>query len=202
MVVEKNKVLNVQGPMARGQFVQFNGVNGGGNKVICNEGESILGEGKPEDAINMFNSNGIATDPILIRGNKIKGGGPSRSGGGIMTGDGTGSYMIVQDNILVDPGQYGVAVAGGHDIKLLNNKIYAKQAPWTNVGLYIWDQYNSNCNNITVEGNEVNWTHRDGFQNPMWNGQNCGTQPNWSLKNTPYAKFGPEILDETIEFCK
>jgi len=34
-------------------------------------------------------------------------------GGGIMLGDGGGSNIVAKNNILVDPGQYGMAVSGG-----------------------------------------------------------------------------------------
>lgn len=55
------------------------------------------------DAINLYKSNGIAGDPIQVIGNRIRGGGPSTSGGGIMTGDQGGSYILVSI-ILVNPG--------------------------------------------------------------------------------------------------
>ena len=116
----------------RGQFVQFNGITGEGNIIENNQGENFAGESDPEDLISLFKSYGTAASPILIRNNTFRGGGPSSSGGGIMTGDYGGGYIIVENNVLVDPGQYGIASAGGSDISILNNKIYGKRQPFTN----------------------------------------------------------------------
>ena len=74
---ERNSVLDVRGPFPRGQVIQFNNVRSAGNAVRCNVGENRAGESNPEDAINMFESAGTASDPILIEGNRILGGGPS-----------------------------------------------------------------------------------------------------------------------------
>ncbi|MCZ6866377.1 MAG: right-handed parallel beta-helix repeat-containing protein [Chloroflexi bacterium] len=148
-----NQFLNVQGPMPRGQFVQFNQVSGPGNRINYNDGKNILGQSFSEDAINLFKSGGVSDDPLQILGNRIIGGGPSDSGGGNMAGDRGGSHIIVKKNILVDPGQYGIAIAGGFNIQLLDNKIYARKQFFTNVGLYVWAQPASNpvpCGNITV----------------------------------------------------
>jgi hypothetical protein len=43
-----------------------------------------------------------------------------------MTGDSGGAYIVVKDNILVDPSQYGIAIAGGHHIQILDNKVFGK----------------------------------------------------------------------------
>ena len=100
-----NRCLNVHGPFPRGQLAQFDKVTGGGNRINHNLALNILGKSNPEDVINIYKSSGTADDPIQIIGNKILGGGPSDSGGGIMTGDSGGAYIVVKDNVLVDPGQ-------------------------------------------------------------------------------------------------
>ena len=157
----------------RGQFVQFNNVSGAGNEINNNKGENFLGESDPEDLISMYNSSGTAASPISIRGNMFRGGGPSSSGGGIMTGDNGGSYQVAENNILLDPGQYGMAAAGGSNISLINNKIFAKQQPFTNNPLYVWAQAGASCSNITVMGNRVNWTDKSGEKNNGWDAGNC-----------------------------
>ena len=63
-----------------------------------------------------------------------------------------------------------------------------------NVGLYVWDQYNSNCRNITVRGNWVNWTKKDGTVAGAWNGNNCGTIEGWS-DNAWQALIGPDFAE-------
>ena len=139
--VTHNDVKNVQGPMPRGQMVQFGHVTGGGNSISYNVLDNVPNQSHPEDAISLFITNGIAGDPIQVIGNWIRGGGPSTSGGGIMTGDEGGSYVTVQDNILVDPGQYGITISSGHHIIISNNTIYAKQQSFSNIGLSAYNQY-------------------------------------------------------------
>jgi hypothetical protein len=175
-----NDIKNVQGPMPRGQLVQFGDVNGAGSSISYNVGENILGQSYPEDAISLCRSNGTAASPIQVIGNKIRGGGPSGSGGGIMSGDLGGSYVLVQDNILVNPGQYGLTVSSGHDINISNNKIYSAKLPFSNIGLSAYKQYDISTYNITISNNAVNFTNKDGVLNDMWNANNCGTVAGWS----------------------
>jgi len=191
------EVKNVQGPFPRGQMVQFDKVDSIGNRVNYNVAENILGESYPEDAISMYKSNGTSIDPIQIKGNWIRGGGPSSSGGGIMAGDNGGSYMEIEDNILVNPGQYGIAISSGTEIEIRNNKIYSKQQSFSNVGIYVWNQYASPCNNNTVSGNDVNWTNNLGVINNNWDGGGCGTIIDWNNNNWG-ANIDSNILPQQI----
>jgi hypothetical protein len=198
--VQYNNFLNVTGPFPRGQFVQFEDVSGTGNRIKCNYGLNQLGQSYPEDAINLYRSYGDPTDPIQIIGNKINGGGPSFSGGGIMLGDAGGSYQIAQDNILVDPGQYGVSVAGGNNITVSGNMIYARQQPFTNVGITVWMQRAPDCYAITVQGNSTNWTNANGARNGKWTGGNCGTISGWDSNNWD-AAIDANIITSSILGC-
>jgi hypothetical protein len=192
-----NACLNVQGPFPRGQLAQFDKVTGPGNCINSNVCQNVLGRSKPEDAINIYQSNGTPDDPIQVIGNKIRGGGPSGSGGGIMTGDGGGSYILVRENVLVDPGQYGIAIAGGDHIQILSNRIYGKKQPFTNVGLYIWNQYEPPCFGHTVRGNQVRWFNSSGAENPCWTGNNCGTIDGWG-DNDWHANLDGTLLPENL----
>ena len=176
---EYNDVQNVIGPMPRGQMIQFDEVNGAGNSISYNVCENELGKSLPEDAISLYKSNGLATDPIKIIGNWIHGGGPSNSGGGIMTGDNGGSYVVVQDNILVNPGQYGIAVASGHDITIQNNKVFSEKLAFSNVGIYAFNQYPSACGTITIANNSINFTYKTGIINNTYTDGTCGTITGW-----------------------
>lgn len=195
IVVENNQVKNVQGPFPRGQMAQFDKVNGGGSRINYNRCENIPEASYPEDAVNIYKSNGTEDDPIQVIGNWIRGGGPSESGGGIMTGDGGGSYILVEDNILVNPGQYGIAIASGTHIMIMNNLVYGKQLPFANVGLYVWNQYDSECADNIVEGNIINYTNKDGVKNPCWDAENC---PNTLFNNQCGADIDSTILPEQI----
>jgi len=177
--VTYNNVKNVLGPMPRGQMVQFGNVNGSGNCINYNTGENILGQSQPEDEISLYMCNGTAQDPIQVMGNWIRGGGPSASGGGIMTGDMGGSYILVQDNILINPGQYGITIASGHHITIKNNKIYSKKLPFSNVGLSAYRQYPIDTYSNTISNNEINFTNKDGVLNNMWNAGNAGDVLGW-----------------------
>lgn len=196
--VTYNTVKNVLGPKPRRQFAQFDKVYGEGNTISYNVAINIMGESSPEDVINIYKSNGTATSPIEVIGNWIRGGGPSRSGGGIMTGDGgSSSYILVKDNILVDPGQYGIAIASGEYITIANNKVFGREQSFTNVGIYVWNQYDSPCNNHTVINNKVKWTNQKGQDNSKWNGWNCGEISGWS-NNEWGANIDASILPDDL----
>ena len=197
---EHNDVKNIQGERGNEsvQMVQFVHLSGPGNSVSYNACENIAGESSVEDVISMYASHGTANSPIMITNNWIRGGGPSQTSGGIMLGDSGGSYQIAEDNILVNPGQYGISISGGHDLILRNNKAYSKQFPHSNVGMVIWDWWawketdSFPLHNITAENNEFNWTNRDGIINTTYIHPNAGT-----VKGLSTNKHNPN-LDESI----
>ena len=172
--VSCNRLEDMRGPLPRGQFVQFDSVHGGGNAIRCNRGRNRPGAGHPEDAISLYKSHGLADSPIRVERNVIVGGGPSTSGGGIMLGDAGGAHAVAHRNILVDPGQYGIAVAGGEHMAITENLILARRQGFTNVGISVWNQYPTACGDITVRGNSVDWVSRTGAANPFWDAGNCG----------------------------
>ncbi|MEO7216495.1 right-handed parallel beta-helix repeat-containing protein [Mucilaginibacter sp.] len=195
--ISHNRFKNMQGPFPRGQFAQFDAVYGADNKINYNTGENIAGQSDPQDAINVYKTHGTATSPIQVIGNHIRGGGPSKAGGGIMLGDNGGAYIIAKDNILVDPGQYGMAIAGGNHISIINNTIYGRKQPFTNVGLYIWNQHQSGCLLNTIAGNKVNFTNAKGAPNAGWNQGNCGHVAGWE-SNVFNAPIDATILPKEI----
>lgn len=191
--VSNNRFKNMQGPFPRGQMVQFDDVTGAGNKINHNTGENLPGVSFPEDAINLFKTQGTPASPVEVIGNRIRGGGPSKEGGGIMLGDNGGAYIIAKENILVDPGQYGMAIAGGNHITITANTIYGRQQAFTNVGIYIWNQHISGCALNTVTNNKVQWINATGEANPGWNQGNCGQTIGWDT-NDWNAKISAAIL--------
>ncbi|PZW38681.1 parallel beta helix pectate lyase-like protein [Humitalea rosea] len=198
--VHCNRLDDMRGPIPRGQFVQFNRVQGAGNVISCNRGQNRPGTGDPEDAISLYISNGVPGAPIRVERNLIIGGGPSDSGGGIMLGDDGGSHLLAERNVLIDPGQYGIAVASGRYMTIADNLIYARRQPFTNVGITVWNQYPSACGNITIRGNQVNWTSRDGTPNPYWDAGNCGAVTGIA-QNSFSAPLGPEIEARALPDC-
>jgi len=197
IVVSSNQFQNILGPKPRGQMVQFNKVTGAGNLITSNKCESIAGLSNPEDVISIYQSSGTAASPILITSNWIRGGGPSTTGGGIMLGDAGGAYITAESNILVNPGQYGIAISSGTNIKVISNKIYGKQQIFTNIGLYVWNQYTVGCSLNTVSSNQVKWFKSTGIENDSWNEGNCGVVSGWST-NIWKAKIDSTILPVKI----
>lgn len=188
---------NMVGPFPEGQFVKFNNVSGGGNQIAFNKFENILGESYTEDAISMYQSNGLPADPVLIESNWIKGGGPSASGGGIMLGDGGGSYITAKDNFLVDAGQYGMAVAGGSYMSIVNNSIYAKAQPFTSVGLYYRNYSKLPSANIAIAKNAVNFTNSKNVVSTVYLGP--GELAPWGWDTNAYsAGLTETTLPESI----
>ena len=77
------------------------------------------------------------------------------------------------NNLLICPGQYAIASAGGSDMKIMENEVYSPQTEISNVGIYIWPQKVSSCRNIQVLNNSVDWTNKHGKKNPWWLGSGC-----------------------------
>src|SRR5262249_4717665 len=130
----------------------------------------------------------------------IVGGGPSRSGGGIMLGDNGGSYQIAQHNILVDPGQYGIAVSSGSHMSIVDNSVFGRQQGFTNVGIYVWNQYRSECASIAVKGNKVRWFKMSGEPNSFWDAGNCGKIT--GLETNDFAADLSGKIADTTSDCK
>jgi len=185
-------LVNPQGPMPRGQFIQLDKVTGG-NTLQCNMGINEFGAGTPEDAINLFESRGSSTDPILVQYNLLVGGGPSPSGGGILLGDNGGDHQVARSNTLIRPGQYGIGVAGGTNMSVLDNTVVSPAQSFTNVGIYVWNQYDVACNTITLAGHRVDWLNSDGQPNPYWDAGNCGPVA------TPIPNYFSVNLSEAVE---
>ena len=109
-----------------------------------------------------------------------------------MLGDGGGSYQFVEGNVLVNPGQVGIGVASGTNMTVRGNRIYSSSLPWSNVGLYVWNQYGAACGNVEVSGNQVNWTNAGGSSNGWWGGGGCGEVNFYG--NDLNASVGPDDL--------
>jgi hypothetical protein len=155
--VQYNQMRNMQGPYPAADFVQFNNVSGANNRIIGNKLENIQGQSNPEDAINLYRSKGVPSDPILISGNLIRGGGPSLTGSGITVADNGGSYETVQNNIVVNSGYGGINCAGGDHITIINNSIYSQSFSWSGFGLGSNNYTTTPTFNNTTTNNKVNW---------------------------------------------
>jgi hypothetical protein len=155
--------------------VQFDKVTGAGNRIESN----TITNSRAEDMISVYKSGGTSGSWLRITGNTVKDNtGQSNTGSGIMLGDSGGGYVLVQGNKLTNPGQAGIGVAGGTNIRVLSNTVSSAQFPWSNVGIYVWNQASS-CGAIEVRGNSVNWVNKSGQSNPAWDGGGCGSIAGW-----------------------
>jgi len=161
---------------------------GPGIRINNNIGINILGKSRPEDLVNIYKSSGTAYDPIQVNNNKFLGGGPSLSGGGILLSDQGGSYQTAENNILVNPGSYGIAIGGGRSNSLRNNRVFSDaQRSFSNVGLVVWRFNNKgggtqpgSCYGHTVENNEITWWKGPNYRN---NGQATTLSPYFKPKS-------------------
>lgn len=202
--VANNQFVNVRmraDNSSRGQFVQFNNVTGAGNEISGNNGENFTGESNPEDMISLFKCYGTSTSPILVKDNKGKGGGPSLSGGGIVCGDYGGDYIHIENNQLVNPGNYGIAIAGGNYNILNNNRVYSDFHSYNNAGVIIWGQQGAACSNVRYTNNRINWPYKLGGQNNLYNNGNCGAVLNTgNVYNETLAVMMPDFPKHLIDF--
>ncbi|TWJ00651.1 parallel beta helix pectate lyase-like protein [Mucilaginibacter frigoritolerans] len=192
-----NQMQNMQGPAHSGAFVQFANVNGSNNNISYNKLQNILGQSNPVNAIDIVNSNGTSGSPITLAANWVKGGGPNNSGGGIVLGHNGGSFQVASSNILVDPGQFGLAITGGSNISFTGNTVYAKTQSFTNVGIYVWGQSGIAVTNSVVSGNQVNFSNSSNVENDNWLAAGEATPTGWS-SNTWGANINESVLPASI----
>ena len=138
-----------------------------GGLIARNKGKG----GDTEDIVSVYQSDHVTVEDNHFEGTNWTSG----SGSGIALSDGGGSYNVAQRNILVNPGQVGIFIAGGTNNKIVDNIIIGQQRTKSNVGVYVWNQYASACSGNTVSGNRVLWRRADGLLNPYWNAGNCGS---------------------------
>ncbi len=170
-----NDFHNIKGSLVsdigrEGGAIHYQGCSGPGNIVQDNALEQDRGAGSTIDHIAFFRTHCDVEAPLIVRNNWIRGGGPHRSGGGILLGDYGGENLIMEDNVLVDPGQYGIGIAGGANMVMRRNKVYGSQRPWSNVGIVVidWTPQELPSGNYTVENNKINWKGDQGLPTDYW----------------------------------
>lgn len=207
--IRNNQFINPQNEVpigqwgAEGAYVQFRESGGSGHEIKDNIGENVMGFGNPIDLISLAGS--FFSSPIMISGNKLRGGGPSTVSGGIMLGDIDGSNAIVDNNILVDPGQYGIAIVGGTGYTVTNNKVYGRHQNFTNVGIGVYNGNSpSSCSGHTITSNQVNYTGNwpmysgTPAYNPFWTDYTCGSLSTVWTDNDFFAPITETILPDRI----
>ena len=173
-------------------------------EIAWNEVINVPGESRVEENFNIYASSGTPQSPMLIHDNYIQGAYPtatemtSFAGGGIILGDGKVSdpldsgYIKVFNNQIVGTTNNGLAIVGGVNNQMYDNRVLSsgltpdgQRLPTTNVGVYLWDQYQGadlaapTFANNQMENNTVGWTKvgvkGETTNNPYWF-PSCGVQ--------------------------
>ena len=140
-----NSAKNIDGRFSNGrngfltgsddnQFVQFFQINGVHNlpgiEVAWNQVINDPGRSRVEESINIHDSSGTPTSPILIHNNYIQGAyaaNPNRdtayTGGGIMLSDNGTSHTRAFNNQIVSTSHQGISISSGYDNDFYNNRI-------------------------------------------------------------------------------
>lgn len=217
IVMDRNYVYNVRGPLPRGQMIQMNNVSGGsaGSKVTCNVSDAQPGvrygveHGRTtdgvEDHINMFQSPGLSSSRTEIAYNRLRGGHKtSTSGSGFVLGDVGGGHINAHHNTIVNVANVGAGIAGGANISIDDNRIYQNRDAgiFVNLGLMVWGQAGASCNGgHSVRNNRVWSLNTSGVQNPYWNAGNCGSVAE-SGNTFADKSLTPAIFDEVPAACQ
>jgi hypothetical protein len=196
--VNANYMLNINGVDASylGHAVQFDHVNGAGNRINYNRIENVKGVAvHPHDQISVYQSNGLLGDSIQVIGNWIRGGQqyawPTSSSGaaGIVLGDVGGSYQVARGNLLVN----AMAIAAdctASNLKVDHNRIYAAQQANNSVGLLFWGSGGTN----NYDGNnQINFTSANGTIINWYIFPSTPTPTAWSTNTAQHSADGSVI---------
>ncbi len=184
-----NYVEDVQGPFPRGQLAQFDKVTGEGNCISENYGINQAGRSTPEDMINIYKSEGTEKSPILIEKNFLCGDpekgseDKSKSGSGIMLGDGGGRHLLCRENVLLAPGQAGIGVCGGWNVTVVRNRVWGLKSNRANVGIYVNNYSKAPGGDIAVRDNAAAWKNAAGDDNSFWKGGETGGFERVTIEN-------------------
>lgn len=195
-----------------GHFIQFDNVTGSGNEIKCNTGDAYPMPDpllpppteRVEDIINLWQSHGTAQSPIMVAYNRVRGG-SSYTGSGILLGDGAGSYQTAYKNVIVNPWNVSIAVAGGNNMVVDSNRMYSN-LPWqvSGSGTYIhnfYPQY-ATCYNITFARNLLKWPTGGPYTDQFWNPNTCTNISGLETNNLNATYLTESIFTEPITECK
>ena len=147
-----------------GHFIQFNSVampNGG--EVAWNQMINSDGVASVEDIISFFQSQGSSEKHVLVHDNYLQGafatglttpytgGGMQMDGGSNDPATATG-FVQIENNTVVHLAGFGIAIAAGHDISVIGNRIVScgkdSSGNWISMfgesALVMWNYYQTN----------------------------------------------------------
>lgn len=201
VIIEQNTALNIGR-----NFVQLDKVKGKQIRVRFNtmeRNDDELREGTldVEDWISVFKTEGLPNDPAQISYNRARGHGTSNSGSFIMLGDGGGKYLVAEGNVGVRPGQVGIGIAGGRNIRINDNIMFSSDTEVSNVAYYSANYSDEHpCDYHTIQNNRSNWLN-GAIQNNFWTDNLCGVKsvgnifPDFSINENIWLK-----AEKTIQY--
>lgn len=161
ITVEYTRTDGITGPGARvneqtGNFIQT--VNSPtGIRILNNK---IIG-GDTEDIISLFSASDCEVGHNQIDGT----GWTSGSGTGIIAGDAMGNNHSIHHNTLLNPGQVGLACAGGFGHRFEDNIVYSDHAN-ENTAAYFWGYSGNAIGDGQFNRNRAKFVRGGGFWNP------------------------------------
>lgn len=177
ILVEYNRTDGIIGPGSRvdeqtGNFLQTvqspSRVHVRHNKIIVSTDTDPWSgqyERLTEDVISLFS----ASD-CVVEFNQIDATGYIRDyGTGIIAGDARGDRHTIRGNTLLNPGQVGLATAGGFGHRFYDNILYkggAENPGSGNTAAYFWGYQGNPIGDGVYRGNRANWIDGGGFWNP------------------------------------
>lgn len=221
----QSNTLDVGG--SYGQFVQLNGVTNARVEIGWNQVINDPYVSRSEDVISIYKSSGTSAYPIDIHDNYIQGSypvNPTRdtfSGGGIMSGDDVGSgNVLVENNTVVATTNYGISASAGSNIHINGNRIISSSklpngssikynSSGGNVGLAIFNGYNSSLSNVTASDNVVGWTMANSQRNDWYIPEassftgnthfRAGAMITTDMENNELASWRKKMTDNSIQ---
>lgn len=168
ITVEFTRTNGIVGPGSRvdeqtGNFLQTvnrpTGVRILDNKIIATTTVDPWNgayETMTEDVISLFSASNCE-----VSRNQIDATGYTRdSGTGIIAGDANGDNHLVSSNTLLNPGQVGLATAGGFGHRFLDNKIWKDRGQFAgsgNTAAYFWGYQGNPIGDGLYRGNRAKW---------------------------------------------
>lgn len=186
ITIEYCRAENITGPSERtganrANFYQFNNVDG----FHCHHLKGRYGD--TEDVFSHYASrNGVLEDVAwegAVRTDQPTSDSTpsipwrSNSGTGAICGDGGGNNsrnVQVRRATFLNPGQVGIAIAGGQNCSFTDCVVVSNANPPTrqvNVAAYVWNQYSGTCAGHVLRNNRTRFHNNNNF----WNGGNCGS---------------------------
>lgn len=198
LYIDNNQGLNIGR-----NFVQLDKCRGREIQIINNtmERRGTYLRGDAEDVvdwISIYQSSGTLDYPIRVAGNRARGHGNDPYGSFIMLGDDGGRNQLAIGNFGISPGQVGIGLSGGDNIRAEGNFLYSYPWDHSNVAIYSANySISAGCDNHIIRANRTYWYNKNETQNNIWSDESCNPVVEENIY--PYPNLST-ILWESLNF--